>query len=206
MEMRNTQRHWGIVHQSLHWLIAALVITQLILGFIFADLADNSPERPSTFHAHATLGLTILVLFLVRLWWRRTNAVPTLPDTLSPWQKQLAHANHYMLYIVLIAMPIVGYLLANAGGHTVPFYNLHLPAIIGKDQGLAQTLWRIHAWSAYTILLLLTLHVLAALRHEYVLKDNTLRRMTPLPARHAPTASAGRDGGPRTGAGTSTRA
>ena len=102
-------------------------------------------------------------------------------------------------------MPIVGYLLANASGHTVPFYNLLLPAIIGDSRGTAQILFQIHAWSAYTLLILLTLHVFAALRHEYVLRDNTLRRMTPLPAQQAPAEQAQQEGGPRTSAGTSTR-
>lgn len=183
MTIRNTAQRWGIVQQSLHWLIVALAFGQLAVGFTFADMPTDDPTRPFLFRVHASIGLTILFVILIRFLWRLTNPVPTLPDTLPPWQKALARTTHYLLYLILIGMPIVGYLLVNAAGEAVPFYTTQLPAVIGPTKTLTHILLPLHAAGAFALIALVVLHAAAALRHELVLKDNTLRRMTFLPFR-----------------------
>jgi cytochrome b561 len=192
MTVRNTEQRWGAVHQTLHWLIVAMAIAQLTVGFIFADLPDDDPIRPILFRTHATLGLTILLVILTRLLWRLANPVPRLPDTLPPWQKALAHTTHYLLYLLLIAMPIVGYLTVNAAGHPVPFFTVELPAVIAKSAALKDILAPMHSAGAFVLVTLVVLHAAAALRHEFLLKDNTLRRMTPLPLRETPPKTSGK--------------
>ncbi|MGA7982648.1 MAG: cytochrome b [Chromatiaceae bacterium] len=192
MTIRNTEQRWGAVHQTLHWLIVAMAIAQLTVGFIFSDLPDNDPTRPVLFRAHTTLGVTIVLVIVIRLLWRLTNPVPTLPDILASWQKVLAHTTHYLLYFLLIAMPIVGYLTVNAAGHPVPFFTVELPAVIGKSAVLKDILAPIHSAGAFVLIALVVLHAAAALRHEFLLKDNTLRRMTPLPLRQTPPKASGR--------------
>jgi cytochrome b561 len=169
MFVGNTEHRWGVVQQTLHWLIVVAAITQLTLGFVFASLPDDDPRRGTLFGAHATLGVSILVVMLARLGWRLANPVPRLPDDLVLWQKRLAHANHWLLYILLIGMPIGGYFLVNA--------------LIGENESLEETIEVMHITGAFIIIALVVLHVAAALRHEFVLKDDTLRRMTPLPSR-----------------------
>jgi cytochrome b561 len=183
MFVGNTEHRWGVVQQTLHWLIVVAAITQLTLGFVFASLPDDDPRRGTLFGAHATLGVSILVVMLARLGWRLANPVPRLPDDLVLWQKRLAHANHWLLYILLIGMPIGGYFLVNAHGHAVPFFGIELPTLIGENESLEETIEVMHITGAFIIIALVVLHVAAALRHEFVLKDDTLRRMTPLPSR-----------------------
>lgn len=183
MQVGNTTQQWGAGQQAFHWTIAILVIAQLIIGFWFGSLEPTAPNRGTMFGIHTSLGLTLLVLMLARLGWRVSNPVPALPDTLSPVQKRLAHATHWLFYILVIGMPAGAYLAVNAKGRTVPFFGLDLPILIGKSDALASIIMTMHVAGAFTLTALVILHVSAALRHEFMLKDSTLRRMTPLPRR-----------------------
>lgn len=180
MELANTQHRWGAVQQTLHWFVVIAAVTQLTLGFTFTSLAQDNPIRGTLFGAHATVGVIILIVMLVRLGWRLSNPVPSLPDTLKSWEKGLARANHWLLYLLLIGMPIGGYVLVNAHGHAVPFFGAELPQLIPANEALEETVEVVHIAGAFTIIGLVILHVVGALRHEFVLRDNTLRRMTPL--------------------------
>ena len=120
---------------------------------------------------------------LVRFVWRQTHPVPYLPDTLSPTLKRVARITHWAFYALLIALPIGGWLMVNARGYRVSFFGRDLPALIGKNQSLAESIFVLHASGALLLAGLIIVHAAAALRHEFLLKDNTLRRMTPLPPR-----------------------
>lgn len=183
MDARNTLERWGAVQQAFHWTIAVLVIAQLVVGFWFADLPEKDPQRGTLFGIHTSLGITLLVLMLSRLGWRLANPVPALPDTLSPLQKRLAHATHWLFYLLVIGMPIGAYIAVNAHGHAVPFFGASLPILFPKSEALGSFFIGAHVVGAFTLSALAALHVAAALRHEFMLKDNTLRRMTPLAER-----------------------
>lgn len=187
MQTANTTSQWGAVHQAFHWTIGILVITQIIVGLWFAGIDPKDPARGEAFALHASLGLTLLLLMLIRLVWRLRNPVPALPDTLSSVQKRLAHATHWLFYVLVIGLPVGAYLAVSARGRPVPFWGLELPGIIGKNEALADFIIGIHVAGAFALIALILLHVAAALRHEFILKDNTLRRMTPLPLRPHPT-------------------
>lgn len=183
MQLVNTKLQWGAVQQAFHWIIAILVIAQLVVGFYFGDLAPDDPSRGKVFGLHASLGLTLLVVMLARLGWRMAHPVPVLPDTLNPMQKRLAHATHWLFYILIIGMPAGAYLAVNAKGRAVPFYGIELPILVGKSEALASIIMTLHVAGAFALTALAVVHAAAALRHEFMLKDNTLRRMTPLPSR-----------------------
>jgi cytochrome b561 len=183
MQMRNTERGWGSVQMALHWLVVVAVLSQLTLGIIFANLPEHDPRGKTLFAAHATLGLVILVLMLARFIWRQRNPVPALPDTLEPYQKKIALANHWAFYVLLIALPISGYLMVNTHGFAVPFFGVRLPVLLPKNETLGDVFLYLHVGGAILLIALVMLHVAAALRHEFILKDNTLRRMTPLAPR-----------------------
>jgi cytochrome b561 len=185
MLVRNTTVEWGGVQQLLHWLVVVAVIAQLVLGFSYADLPSESALWQELFPIHTTLGLSIGLVMLFRLGWRLLNPVPLLPDTLKPWEKTLARTTHWLFYLLLIGLPIGGYILVSTHGQPVPFFGWSLPpvmAVAGNEQ-LRATIWTMHAAGGVLVALLMLLHVVGALRHEWLLKDNVLRRMTPfLPA------------------------
>lgn len=183
MQTANTPSQWGAIHQAFHWTIGILVISQIIVGLWFSGIDPKDPARGEAFALHASLGLTLLLLMLARLVWRLRNPVPELPDTLSPGQKRLARATHWLFYILVIGLPAGAYLAVSARGRPVPFWGLELPGIIGKNDALADFIMAVHVAGAWALIALILLHVAAALRHEFILKDNTLRRMTPLPLR-----------------------
>lgn len=183
MQIRNSHRAWGAIQQGLHWFIALAVISQLCIGLFFANLSDGDPRRGDLFRMHATLGLTILLVMLARFAWRQANPVPALPDTLKPAEKWIAIANHWAFYALLIGLPIGGYLMVNAHGFAVPFFGARLPKLLSESEAMEEVFEFLHIGGAFLLMGLIALHVAAALRHEFVLRDNTLRRMTPLPER-----------------------
>ena len=183
MQMKNTEYSWGAVQKAIHWFVALAVISQLTIGFIFTNLPEKDPLVGKLFNIHTTIGVIILLSMLGRFLWRQANPVPALPDTLSSGQKKLAIANHWAFYAVLIGMPLAGYLTVNASGYPVHFFGIALPILIQKNEGLGEIFESLHVGGAFVLIALVVLHVAAALRHEFLLKDNTLRRMTPLPMR-----------------------
>jgi cytochrome b561 len=185
MQTENTVRQWGIIQQTLHWIVVLAVAIQLIIGFNLWRMTPDDPQWDGTLPIHAGIGLIILALMLFRLYWRRKNAVPKLPDTLSPGEKALAHATHYALYGLLIAMPIVGYFLVSSHGQPVPFFNAQLPALIGENETLQYSLRGMHILGAITLVLLLAMHVFAALRHAWSLRDGVMERMVPFSNRES---------------------
>jgi cytochrome b561 len=188
MQIRNSDRAWGAVQQGLHWLIVIAVISQLTIGLIFANLPEKDPRAGTLFGVHATLGLVIFLVMLARFLWRQANPVPVLPDTLKPYEKRIARANHWAFYALIIGLPIGGYLMVNAHGFAVPFFGIELPKLLQKNEPLGDAFFYLHAGGAFVLIALILLHVAAALRHEFLLGDNTLRRMTPLPDRETEPA------------------
>ncbi|WP_296810781.1 cytochrome b [Thiocapsa sp.] len=179
MQIENTEGQWGIVQQTLHWIVVLAVAVQLIIGLNLWRMTPNDPQWESFLPIHTGIGLTILALMVFRLYWRRKHPVPKLPDTLTPAEKALAHATHYGLYGLLIAMPIVGYILVSSHGQPVPFFNAQLPAVIGENETLQYSLRGMHILGAMTLVLLLAMHVFAALRHAWTLRDGVMERMVP---------------------------
>ena len=169
---------WTLAQQLLHWLIAAAVIYQLALGFDLGDLADDDPERLVVLRLHATTGVTILVLMLVRLVWRLTHAVLPPPATLSPRLARGAVAVHRAFYVALLVLPVSGLLLVASSADRVPLLGVDLPGFGPAAEGLRATLWTVHAVFAIATSLLVLLHIGAALRHAY-LRDGMFSRMLP---------------------------
>lgn len=188
MQVGNTRENWGAVQQALHWAIGLTVLGQLCVGLIFSNLPENDPSAGTYFGIHGTLGVLILTAMSFRLIWRQMHPVPALPDTLSPSLKLVARGTHWAFYVLLIGLPLGGWLMVNARGYRVSFFGLELPALIAKNQALAEIVFKFHAGGAFLLAGLILLHAGAALRHEFLLKDNTLRRMTPLPPRPEPVA------------------
>ena len=162
----------------LHWLIAALMITMLFFG------EDMIQHATASFYPslHASLGISILVLSLVRIWWRLSHPVPALPATIKNWEKKISHATHFIFYVLMIGLPLSGLMTfttesareAAVAGASL-FGILPVPSLpnIGGIAGI------IHGLGAKIGQVLVILHILAALKHQFWDKDNLLKRMSP---------------------------
>ena len=171
--------HYTPLAKSLHWLMALMIFGLLALGFYMSDL-PLSPEKLQLYSWHKWGGVTVFVLVWLRLAWRITHRPPALPGSMSPLMQLGAHAGHLMLYGLMIAIPLSGWLMSSAKGfQTVWFGVLPIPDLIGKDKALGQSLAELHEALNIGLLLLVIGHALAAAFHHFVHKDDTLRRMLP---------------------------
>lgn len=177
--LRNTSNTYGSLSKFLHWIVALAVTTMLILGFSMDGF--NEPLKSQLYGYHEELGLTILGLTLFRLYWRLWNPVPKLPATLPCWQRLASRATHYLLYITLGVMIASGWAKSTASGYTPNFYGLFdLPMpFIPVDKAVKHLAKQIHVTTVWFLIGLISLHVLAAFHHHFILKDNTLKRMLP---------------------------
>jgi cytochrome b561 len=177
--LRNDQARYGTIAQTLHWLIAALIVVMFGLGWYMTGL-PLSERKFELYQLHKSLGITILVLAAVRLLWRLFNPAPPLPATMPAWQRAAAHASHGLLYLMLFAQPLIGFLQSNAVNFPVVWWGVvRLPPLIGTDEMLGDALLEVHRWNSRLLLALVLVHAAAALHHHFVLKDQVLHRMLP---------------------------
>jgi cytochrome b561 len=162
---------------ALHWLMALLIFSAFPLGVYMHDL-PLSPTKLQLFSYHKWLGITILLAAAARLAWRVTHPAPAMLD-MPRWQQVAAHGIHHLLYLLLFAVPLSGWLMSSAKGfQTVWFGVLPLPDLVGKNKELGDLLKEVHEMLNFGLLLLVGAHVAGALKHHFVEGDDTLRRMT----------------------------
>lgn len=179
MPIRNTTARWGVIAQAFHWIIVVLVITQFVLGIQYNNLPLGL-QKLVVIARHKSIGMTIFALAILRLLWRFMNPTPPLPDTLKPYERLLAHVTHFALYAIILVMPVTGWIMSSARNFPVSWFNLvQLPDLVGPNRALYDTMVTIHDALALTLVGVAILHVLAALKHHFILKDDTLRRMLP---------------------------
>jgi cytochrome b561 len=161
---------------ALHWFIALLLTASFTLGSTMTTL-HMSPRKLRLYSYHKWIGITVLGLVLIRLVWRLTHTPP--PDEPMPgWQRVAAHATHWLLYLLMVVTPIVGWLYSSASGYPVVYLKLwQLPDLVSKNADLAKVLVQVHATLAWTLFCVVLLHAAAALKHHFFDRDATLRRM-----------------------------
>jgi len=174
------RNRYSIVSLVLHWLIAALVLGQILLITARENTASHAAAGQFLM-LHKSVGLGILVLTLIRIGWRLMNPAIALPDRMARWEKVLARATHVLFYVVLLALPLTGWLAMSAAGRAIPWFGLFdwplLP--IGGGRAMAKTLLGLHELVVKGLYVLVALHVLGALKHQFVDRDNVLHRMIP---------------------------
>lgn len=139
----------------------------------------GSDPRELLKHWHFMLGISVFILVWLRLVLHLVGPVPRIVPEPARWQKLAAGLMHVALYVLMIGMPITGWLVLSGEGKPVPFFGLELPALMGEDKDLADLFEEIHETAGITGYWLIGLHTVAALFHHYVVRDNTLRRMLP---------------------------
>ncbi len=179
MTLKNTSARFGAVAKFFHWTVALLVIGLLCVGFLMTSL-KISPFVFKLFFLHKSTGITVLALMALRLIWRIYNPPPHSLPNHQPWEKALAKASHWFLYIALFLMPLSGWTMSSAKNFHVSVFNLFtLPDLVAPDPALAEFLEEFHGYLAWGIIIVLGLHIAGALKHHILDKDATLRRMLP---------------------------
>ncbi|TMM48999.1 cytochrome b [Qipengyuania marisflavi] len=162
-----------------HWLIAILVI----VNWRIAEAAEHAemPAKAEIFADHKALGIAILVLTLGRLMWRWTHPVPPLPSTLKAWEAKLARFVHILFYVLLIGLPLGGWLANSLAGRAVEFFGMFtIPALpVGSNEELGKTIFDLHATGGEIFIYLIGLHILGALKHTFFDKNGGIFRMLP---------------------------
>lgn len=167
------------VAKSLHWLILALLIVQFTIAWTMPQIGRGSVPT-GLIGWHLSVGVAILAVMIVRLAWRLTHPAPPAPTDLSPALAVLSRATHYLLYAVLIVLPLLGWANASARGWAVKLFGIvPLSLLVAKGSSLGHSLGGIHATLALVLLGIVALHVSGALYHALFLKDRTLQRMLP---------------------------
>lgn len=165
---------------ALHWLIALIVFVSFPVGLYMADL-PLSPTKLKLYSYHKWAGVTVFALALLRVWWRATHTAPAMPASMPRWQQALAHGTHHLLYLLLFAVPLSGWLMSSAKGfQTVYFGVLPIPDLLAKNMELGERIEVVHMLLNYTMAALVAAHVVAALKHHFVDRDDILARMLPI--------------------------
>ena len=180
MQLRNSQSHYGLITLSFHWLTVALVIVAWALG-TFGDDFPRGPARVAALFVHNTAGLALMVLILARLAWRVGDPPPgPEPTFLGVWGDHAGLIAHYALYLLLVAVPVVGVVLQFARGDALPIFGLYdVASPWAADRAFSRSVKGLHELLANALMALAALHAVAALVHHWVLRDRTLLRMLP---------------------------
>lgn len=179
MQITNNQDRYGVVAQTLHWAIVALIIAQFLLANKAADL-PLGVAKINTLAQHKSIGITILALAIVRLIWRWCNPIPSTPAGVPAWQRVAGRISHTLLYVLLLALPVVGWLMSSARSFSVSWFGwVTLPDLIGRNEAAFQALRNTHEILAKTLFIVAVVHMAAALKHHFIDKDDVLARMIP---------------------------
>ena len=163
-----------------HWLIALLVVAAFTLGVVMTDIPGLTPTKLRYFSWHKWLGVTVLLLAVLRVLWRLFNQAPVYPASMARWQQRAANGLHYLLYVMIFAVPLSGYFHSLASGVPVVYLGVfELPVLIAADPQLKPVLKDVHYWLNMLLCGSVGLHVVAALKHHFIDRDGVLRRMLP---------------------------
>lgn len=162
---------------TLHWLTAVLIVAGFAIGLYAVDL-KLSPTKLKLYAWHKWIGVTVFALALARLAWRWRHPAPPLPAGMARWERLVAQTTHAALYVLLLVVPVTGWLMSSASGVPVVYFGVwQLPDLLGKDKAVADALKTVHYVLNKTLLALVVLHVGAALKHHFIDRDEVLRRM-----------------------------
>ena len=184
MQLFNSTKDYGAIPQALHWLTVILVALARALGTFDGALPKGGP-RDSGLFVHISAGIAILSLLVARVAWRAVDPAPP-PEAgefvawMGKWMDHAARIEHYSLYVLLVAVPVVGVVLQFARGDALPLFGLsEIPSPWLKDRAFAHNVKEVHEILAHALVVLAAFHAAAALIHHWVFRDRTLVRMLP---------------------------
>jgi len=174
--LRNTTTSYGSPAKLLHWVSALMLVGLVIVGLIVADM-ESGPEKQQLEGIHISVGLLLLVLMTARLLWKFLNPSPAGSANTPGWQEIVEHLTHWGLYAASFFQILIG--VISEGQRPIAFFGLfEFGPIVARNQARHEFLEQVHAWGWIVIAVLAGMHVLAALYHQFIQKDDVLRRMT----------------------------
>lgn len=181
MRLGNSMQAWGTVAKLLHWLIALMILGQFATGW----LAENETNREAGYvliRNHFQFGVLLTGLILMRVLWRLSHRPPEPPPGEPPWRDFTARAVHGLIYLLLITLPIAGYIVwVHMKAEMDVFGLFAVPALFTppvEDERLRATAWYVHFYAGWALIGLIGLHIAAALFHQFILRDGLIRRIT----------------------------
>lgn len=160
-----------------HWTVVLLLVLQYLLGWFMPDVKKATPAV-GLIALHLTVGFVVLIVVLFRFGWRLSNTAPALPGTLPVWQNALARSVHAALYLLLFALPLTGWLNASTRSwKPILLTVIPMPRLVPSDNALGHGVGEYHSLLSWVLLILIGVHVLGALYHQFILKDNLIERM-----------------------------
>ncbi|MDQ1208020.1 cytochrome b561 [Acinetobacter baylyi] len=179
--MSNSSQYYTRTAQFLHWIMAIIFISAWIIGFYsgnFLNYETDGSFKGDVITLHKNIATTIIFLVMIRIFWRYTHPTPELPATMSPLMKKLAHLGHLALYVILVALPISGCFYSWSAGHPAPvLYLFNIPQLIGENPEIMAIAKPVHVYLSWFAGLMVAGHILAALKHHFIDKDNVLKSM-----------------------------
>lgn len=178
MELKNSSTRFGAVSIAFHWIVAVGVIGLFALGLWIEDLDYTHPWYRTAPDLHRSIGVIVVALMIIRLVWRIRNVNPEDLKTHKAWEKIAAHWMHRILYLLVILMFPTGYLITTAKGQSLEVFTwFSIPATVTGIDNLEDIAGEIHEIVAFTVIGLVIIHALGALKHHFIDKDRTLKRM-----------------------------
>ncbi len=174
--LKNTENSYGSLTRHFHWVMGIIILGIIIAGFIMTSMEDGD-QKWFIYAQHKAFGVIILTLVPLRLMWRWMNKQPKLPDSIPNWQASLANMNILFLYTCIILMPFSGFIMSSFGGHPISFFGLFTITPFFEKHEFAAISHQLHLGFAWAIAISVSLHILGALHHHLILKDNVLKRM-----------------------------
>jgi cytochrome b561 len=168
------------IQRGFHWLMAAVILTAICVGIYAADLPKEDPTKGFWFGIHKSLGMTAFFLAILRIGWRLLHSAPGYRVALGRFTALAAGIAHYALYILMVAVPVGGYVLSTASGRPVTWFGLFtFPSVIPVDKSLAKLADGAHVTGAFILIAVIALHIAAALWHHWFKRDEVMARMAP---------------------------
>ncbi len=166
--------------RALHWIVAAIILAMIPAGIVMLTPGLDRPLQNLLFTFHKNMGVVVLILILWRLGYRALHAPPPLPASVAPWQQRVAGLTHVLLYAAVLVMAVSGYVRVVAGGFPLEFWDaIGVPRLVPKSETLAGVAKTVHWAAHYAVILLVALHVGAALQHAFIKRDGVFQRMWP---------------------------
>jgi cytochrome b561 len=177
MTRTDTSARYSTESIALHWMVAVSIVALFLLGTYMTSLSV-SPDRLRYYNWHKWAGICVLLISVARLAIRVVRGAP--PARMAAWQARAARTAHILLYVLSLAVPLAGWAYTSAAGYPVVLFGaLGLPDLVAPDRGLSDMLKGVHAWLAWALIGIASLHAVAAIKHHFVDGDHLLRRMWP---------------------------
>ncbi|WP_339720088.1 cytochrome b [uncultured Paraglaciecola sp.] len=177
--IHNNQQRYATLSIVMHWVMFLLLVAVYSCIELRELYPKGSVPRETLKTWHFMLGLTVFTLVWIRLIARWFSPTPEITPAIPRWQHFSSKVMHLALYLLMIAMPIAGWLILSGEGKTIPFWGLNLPSLITENKPLAETIEEVHKTAGTVGYYLIGIHMLAGMFHHYVQRDNTLTRMLP---------------------------